>query len=177
MKTKIVKIRTRKAGGTAKGNALKYGIDLPSSWVKDLGITANTDVLISQEGQSIIIRQKAPAELEAFRAWARERHHRLVTYHYYDGNILCSTILADFSCKQVAVQNYVEDITRTAFGLVSNPLWHDLENFLEDRCISRTRVGIDQYLKSIGLSEYDPFEIVKKSGGRMGEDNQWIEIL
>lgn len=176
MKAKILKIHARKAGGTAKGNAQKYGLDLPSSWASELGLEAGTEVLAVREGQTITLQKKAPADIEEFRAWARAQDHRLVTYRYYDGTVLCSTILADFTCKQVAVRNHVDDLTRTAFGAVTAPLWEDLQRFLEERCMPKTRVGIDRYLKSIGLLEYDPFEIVKRSGGRMGEDDQWLEI-
>lgn len=31
-------------------------------------------------------------------------------------------------------------------------------------------------LKSLELAEYDPFEIVKKTQGRIAEDNTWLEI-
>jgi len=47
---------------------------------------------------------------------------------------------------------------------------------LEERCIPRGRVGLREYLEIIGLDEYDPWEIVKKTQGRMAEDQQWIEI-
>ncbi|MED9969369.1 MAG: hypothetical protein UFA98_05070 [Ruminococcus sp.] len=48
--------------------------------------------------------------------------------------------------------------------------------FLEERCIPRTRDGLKYYLDAIGVDEYNPFEIIKKTQGRMAEDHQWIEL-
>ena len=62
------------------------------------------------------------------------------------------------------------------FGNNFNPLWTDFEDFLRERCISKDRSGIREYLEAIGLDEYNPFEIIKKTKGRMAEDNQWIRV-
>ena len=40
----------------------------------------------------------------------------------------------------------------------------------------RQRVGIQEYLESIDVAEYVPWEIIQKTQGRMAEDQQWIEI-
>ena len=39
------------------------------------------------------------------------------------------------------------------------------------------RAGIREYLEALGLVEYDPLEIIKRTQGRMAEDDQWIEVL
>ena len=49
--------------------------------------------------------------------------------------------------------------------------------FLEERCVPRQRDGIQEYLEALGLDEYDPWEIVKHTQGRMAEDQQWIEVV
>ena len=49
-------------------------------------------------------------------------------------------------------------------------------SFLEERCLPKSRAGIREYLEAIGVSEYDPMEIIKKTAGRMAEDDQWIEM-
>ena len=38
----------------------------------------------------------------------------------------------------------------------------DYNSFLEDRCVPKSRMGIREYLFSIGLDEYSPIEIIKK---------------
>ena len=57
------------------------------------------------------------------------------------------------------------------------PTWEDLQNFLEERCIPRQREGLRAYLDALGLDEYDPWEIVRRTQGRMAEDQQWIEVV
>ena len=41
------------------------------------------------------------------------------------------------------------------------------EDFLEERCVPRSRSGIREYLETIGVEEYNPLEIIKKTKGRM----------
>ena len=33
-----------------------------------------------------------------------------------------------------------------------------------------------EYLESIGVGEYDPLAIIRKTEGRMAEDDQWMKI-
>ena len=47
---------------------------------------------------------------------------------------------------------------------------------VNNRCVSRHRDGLQYYLESIGLSEYDPWSIVEKTKGVMAEDKQWLTI-
>ena len=66
--------------------------------------------------------------------------------------------------------------SKTAFGNNKLPTWEDFMNFLEERCIPKERSGIREYLEAIGVAEYNPLEIIKKTKGKMAEDKQWIEI-
>ena len=74
------------------------------------------------------------------------------------------------------MRNYVDDPVKRAFGVCETPSWDDLLEFIESRCIPRERAGIQKYLDSLGLSSYEPWDIVKKTEGRMAEDKQWLEI-
>lgn len=56
----------------------------------------------------------------------------------------------------------------TVFGAVA-----ELER---EYILQRQREGIREYLDVLGLDEYDPWEIVKRTQGRMAEDEQWIEV-
>ena len=78
--------------------------------------------------------------------------------------------------KKLRAENHTENIIKTAFGKNVAPTWDDLQGFLEERCIARSRAGLREYLETIGVDEYDPIEIIKKTKGRMAEDSQWIEI-
>ena len=68
-------------------------------------------------------------------------------------------------------------LLRTAFGNNLRPSWADFQAFLEERCIPRQRAGLREYLEAIGVAEYDPLQIIRKTQGRMAEDQQWLEVL
>jgi hypothetical protein len=72
--------------------------------------------------------------------------------------------------------NHIYDPVKTAFGNNLLPTWEDFQFFLQERCIPRQRAGLQEYLETIGVSEYDPVEIINKTAGRMAEDNQWLEM-
>ena len=118
-----------------------------------------------------------PIPLSEFEAAARAAGHRVWRFTYYDADRLCSVILADDDAHAVCVENYTEDVINTAFGVTLTPTWDDLLEFLEDRCMPRTRAGLRSYLDAIGVDEYNVFDIVQKTGGRMAEDHQWMEAV
>lgn len=103
-----------------------------------------------------------------------KKGHEVKRYGFFDEDVLCSEICVDFTTHEVASKNLVSDLTRTAFGVNQAPSWSDWEAFLEERCVPRSRVGIQRYLSALGLLVYDPFAIVQKTQGRMAEDQQWI---
>ena len=51
-----------------------------------------------------------------------------------------------------------------------------LDRFFERRVWSRHRPDSDELLRSIGLTKYDPLDIVKITHGRMNSDNFWIKF-
>ena len=72
------------------------------------------------------------------------------------------------------MENKVDSILDTAFGVNTEPTWDDFLIFLESRCIPRTRCGLNYYLDAVGVSEYDPIQLVEKTHGRMAEDHKWL---
>ena len=123
--------------------------------------------------QTILSRQQYGEE---FTARKLAQAHDVRLFRFFDGDELCTAIYADFTDDTVAVDNYTTDPVKTAFGNNLFPDWADFLAFLEDRCIPRHRAGLREYLDVIHVSEYDPLEITQKTGGRMAEDNQWLEI-
>ena len=162
-------------GGTAAKSSNTYKVSLPSSWVKEMGITDNDrQVELCFDGTAITISKRLG--LEDFIAVCQKNGHRLLLLAYYDEETLCSKIAADYTAHSLCVEDYIPDIIRTAFGNNHAPTWEDYQTFLEDRCLSRNRAGLREYLQTLELDEYDPLEIIKKTSGRMAEDNQWIKI-
>lgn len=178
MEERKANILINKAGGTAGPNGKSCRVILPTAWVRQLGITEqDREVLLQFDGSSITIRRAAPTGYEAFRNTARDSGHDLLILHYYDGDTLCTKICMDRSTHQLAIENAVGDPLSTAFGVNLAPDWDDLQAFLESRCIPRQRDGLQYYLSQLGLNRYNPLEIIRKTGGRMAEDDCWLKIV
>lgn len=111
--------------------------------------------------------------------WTRERPesgHDVKKIIFYDETKVCSIIFADFTEKELCVENYAESAVKLAFGNNANPQWCDFVDFLTERCIPKERSGIREYLEALGVDEYSPLEIIKKTAGRMEEDAQWMTV-
>lgn len=93
------------------------------------------------------------------------------------GDDILTVIDPDYIHSKVTVKNYTDNINLRAFGLNKNPTIEDLESFLESRCTPKTRDGIKSYLKSIDVPCYDPYLIIKKTGGRSVEDDFYLEVI
>ena len=96
---------------------------------------------------------------------------------FYDKDKPCTRIYADFTLQTITAENLTDNIIKTAFGVKLKPTWDDFLDFLEERCIPRQRGGLREYLDVLGIDEYDPFQIIQKTKGRMAEDQQWLEIM
>ncbi|MCD8082689.1 MAG: hypothetical protein LUE86_03940 [Clostridiales bacterium] len=90
---------------------------------------------------------------------------------------VCTIIDIDFKNRQIFVRNQTDDLLHRAFGVIEHPTWEDFEEFLESRCFPRTRANLKLVLRDVGVSSYDPLQIIEKTQGRMAEDHQWIHIL
>ncbi len=175
MEKRIVNVIIQAPGGTAAKNANTYKLSLPSSWIKEMGISEDDrQVEMQFDGTSIIINKKLG--MQDFIKRATERGREIYVLSYYDDKTLCSKIAVDYMDKSICVENYVANILRTAFGNNQNPTWEDYQRFLEDRCIPKSRAGLREYLDEIGVDAFDPLEIIKKTSGRMAEDQQWVRI-
>lgn len=173
MERRIAKLIVGKAGGTAGKDSKTYKISLPSKWVAELG-PIESKMEISFDGERIIISPNL--SIDKFLKKKQSLGHKLVKFEFYDGEILCTKIIADFTDETLAVENMTNHIVKTAFGKNETPTWGDFQSFLEERCLPRNRSGMREYLETIGVEEYNPLEIIKKTGGKMAEDNQWFKL-
>lgn len=96
---------------------------------------------------------------------------------YMDDETECTVIDIDFKNQQIFIRNKTRDILHRAFGVVEEPSWEDFEYFLESRCFPMSRDQLKLVLRDVGVSSYDPLQIIEKTQGRMAEDHQWIRIL
>lgn len=175
MEYRTGKVIVSSAGGTAASGSKTYKVSIPSLWIKEMGIDKNKrNIELMFDGNSIYIT--AEKTIEEFVSQKKTMGHNLKKLSFYDDNELCSVIYADFTDETLKVQNYTDDVVKTAFGNNKLPTWEDFMNFLEERCIPKERSGIREYLEAIGVAEYNSLEIIQKTKGKMAEDKQWIEI-
>lgn len=78
---------------------------------------------------------------------------------------------------KVRIENITDDILSRAFGVEEKPDWEDYLEFMEERCMPRTRYGVREELKSMGIDSYDPFLIIEKTDGRVYGDGQWLKKM
>lgn len=175
MEQRLAKINISAAGGNAGANAKTCKVTLPTTWLSAMGIgEERREVVLSFDGEQITV---SPAlDMEEYAGKKLAMGHRLYSLRYYDGSRLCTLIYADFTDKTIQVENHTKTLIKTAFGKKAVPTWEDFVAFLEERCIPKGRAGLQDYLADMGLDEYDPLEILKKTKGRMAEDQQWLEI-
>lgn len=88
----------------------------------------------------------------------------------------CTLIDVDDKNRIVRIKNFTNHFMFKAFGNNNNPTYEDYEEFLESRCFPRTRDKMKIALELLDLPFYDPFLIIEKTKGEMGEDNFWIDI-
>ena len=88
----------------------------------------------------------------------------------------CTVIDVDFLEQKISIQNKTADPVHRAFGVIENPTWKDFEVFLRERCFPETRGNKKNLLRQLGLTGYDPLQIVEKTQGRMVDDELWLKF-
>ncbi len=163
------------SGGTAGGNATNYKLALPSTWIREMGLTPEQrQVELRFDGASIVITRKL--SFAEFLEASRHAGHKVLLLSCYSEDTLCARIAADETGETLHVENLATDYLKLPFGNNPNPSWADYQHFLENRCIPKTRAGLQEYLETIGLDSYEPLEIIRKTQGRMAEDDLWLTV-
>ena len=175
MNTRTANLIIGTSGGTAGGNATNFKLALPSTWIKEMGLTPEQrQVELRFDGTSIVITRKL--SLAEFLEASHRAGHEILLLSCYSGDTLCARIAADETEKTVRIENLAADCLKLPFGNNKNPIWKDYQHFLEDRCIPKTRAGLQEYLEAIGVDRYEPLEIIRKTQGRMAGDDLWLTV-
>jgi len=155
MEKRIAKVNISSAGGTASNGARTCKVTLPTSWVDLLGIDPERrELVIAFDGKQIILSKYLSGE--DFAVGKLEKKHDVRLFLLYDRDKLCTAIYADFDDETLAVENYINNPVKTAFGNKALPTWEDFQAFLEERCIPRERAGLQEYLETIGEAHMIP---------------------
>lgn len=97
--------------------------------------------------------------------------------YYKNKERVTSKIVVDLMKKTVHVENYSNFPLELAFGVNKNPTFQDFEDFLEERCFQRSCDGMKLRLRELGLDYYDPYQICKKTNGRLAGDPYSLEFI
>lgn len=88
-------------------------------------------------------------------------------------DILTASVSVEGS--RVKVVRYVEHPLRQLFAS-ENMTRYQLNKILELRCWDRGRADINEILAHLGLKDYNPYEIVKKTHGVSWNDYIWFRF-
>lgn len=98
METRTANLIIGISGGPLGGNATNYKLALPSTWIKDMGLTPEQrQVELRFDGVSIVISRKL-SFLEFLDA-GRRAGHKMLLISCYSGNTLCARIAADETAR------------------------------------------------------------------------------
>ena len=176
MEIRTAKVNFSAAGGTAGKGAKTCKVTLPGKWIAEMSIEdGRRELLLAFDGNQINLSRRLSCD--EFKTQKLALGHDVRLFRYLDGETLCTSIYADFTDETLIAENHTNDPVVTAFGNNSLPTWEDFMFFLEERCIPRWRAGLREYLEVLELDGYDPLQITMKTGGRMAEDDQLVEMV
>ncbi len=101
--------------------------------------------------------------------------HRLRIWYMFR-NEVCTIIDVDEKNRKVTIRNYTGDLIYRAFGNNENPTYQEYEEFLETRCLPRSRDNLKLYLRELDIPFYEPLMIIEKTNGKMADDEFWIKL-
>ena len=103
METRTANLIIGTSGGTAGGNATNFKLALPSTWIKEMGLTPEQrQVELRFDGTSIIITRKL--SFSEFLEVSHHAEHEMLLLSCYSGDTLCARIAADETEKTVCIE-------------------------------------------------------------------------
>ena len=100
----------------------------------------------------------------------------MLRFQYMERDKVTADVEVDYTSKTVSYRPYTTNIYALPFGIRQNPSIADVGRFFESRCFPRERRNCKQLLSDLGLEEYIPLDIVRKTYGRQLEDYCWVRF-
>ena len=101
MESRMANIIFNKAGGNAGPDSKGCKLSLPSSWVKQLGISElDREVRIDFDGEKITVSKRV--SVDEFIEIKLHKGHHIAVLDFFDGSALCTRIAADFTDVTIA---------------------------------------------------------------------------
>lgn len=94
----------------------------------------------------------------------------------FDHDDLVCRIFYDLKKRKISFENYSQNIYALPFGRKTEATFKDFEYFLGERCFPKERANCKELLRSLGLSHYNPYDIVKITHGVMYSDYIWLRF-
>ena len=98
-----------------------------------------------------------------------------VIFDYMYRDEVSAHVEIDLKTKEVTCEEYSDVLFKQAFGLrpanMDTVVW-----FFRRRCFPETQDGVEELLEMLGLKQYDPYSIVKKTKGMMWKDHCWVRF-
>ncbi len=142
------------------------------------GIRARA-IALYQQGKDVetiaSLLQLAPEAVREILEEAEQRSR--IVYVFADGGEPATIIDVRNLTQKIEIVNLTDELTSRAFGIKDTPGWEDYEYFLESRCMPKTRYGIREELRNMGIDCYDPFQIIQKTRGRVYGDHQYLSRM
>lgn len=157
--------------------AKEYGVSRQtmSFYVHD--VSCEMEIYAADKESSVIREYTYWRKLNReFSVSAEELEKCRMRMEYMSGKEVFTSILVNFCDERIHIKNFTEHPLKCAFGIKRNPDWDDFQEFLEERCVPRTRDHMKIVLKDYGLDFYDTLSIIEKTGGRMAGDQRHIMI-
>ena len=104
----------------------------------------------------------------------KDRDAGKIRFQYMEREIVTANVEVDYAVKNVKYQPLTKDIYALPFGVNMSPSIADVSRFFESRCFPKDRRNCKQLLEDLGIDDYVPLDIVRKTHGRQLEDYCWI---
>lgn len=103
------------------------------------------------------------------------RKENILEFEFLYKDMICSRVRANFTTGVVESKDYVDELILTVFGKQE----HNIDNlllFFEERVFPSSRPDTYEMLEVMGLKEYNPLDICKKTHGKCLGDELWIRF-
>lgn len=99
----------------------------------------------------------------------------ILEFEYLNKDDVGTWVRANSKTGEVEVKDFTEKRHNQFFAKRPHTIEY-LNEKLEERCFPRTQDGAGETLKRIGLTQYNPLDIVRITHGRLWKDHFWIRF-
>lgn len=98
----------------------------------------------------------------------------ILKFDYMEKDNINSSVTV-YSDKSIECTDFVRENHRKVFGKCLKTMEY-LYKFFERRCFPRNNFAVKELLTQLGLTQYNPYDIVKITRGHMTCDCNWIRF-